>query len=190
MLMKKIAPYNPYGDESENRYQYVCRLLLQKVDPPSIAPKSIDCMGRVTYHSTLFRAVDCIDRTNAPRLVPNRDLNEIAFNLDDYCSESVFKSEKSNAVRKAFVQGFIDDRLSERRDSLQLRVKRVSDIAINQSQTLAVSHTFFMKLFQVYWDCGELLFSHPEVLRAYIDPKKHLFPFGAELYFNESAPLT
>jgi hypothetical protein len=189
MIMKKIAPYNPYGDESENRYHYVCRLLQQKVDPPSTAAKSIDCMGRVTYHSTLFRSVDCIDRTNALRLVPNRDLNEIAFNLDDYCSESVFKSEKSNAVRSAFLQAFIDNCLDESHEELKGRLGRAKDIALNQSHTLAISHTFFMKLFQVYWDCGELLFSQPEVLRFYIDPQKHLFPFGAELYFNESASL-
>ncbi len=179
MHIRKILTYDVYANTvGAARYQHVVKLLNQSIDPDTLLTDSLDCGKQAVLTSPLKRAVQCIKRDSALSITASPQLTEIAFPLQEYCTENDFLEYGSVAVRKAFVQAFIEDKLCVPHKQLK---KELEDILILRGQAkppLCISHTFRMKLLEIYASIGDDLFRNPSLLGTYVSPEKHLYEFG------------
>jgi len=178
MQVQKILSYDVYGESTGNSYQYVCDLLTQDIDPPSREPNNLNCRGYLVYTSSLKRAVGCIDNDTSKDVIIKKALNEIPFSLEKYCTKELFKDEGGFAVRSAFVTAFIEDNLDVTREQLQREIIEVLALGIGEEQIMLLTHTFRMKLIEVYGQIGSELFTNPGCIKNFIKPETKLFEFG------------
>lgn len=178
MTITKILPYNPYGEDESQKYPYVCDLLSQKIDPPSLEPGSLNCYGKRVFVSPLRRSIECVDKASAESFEMSELLQEIPFSLGKFCGEAEFVQQGSTAVRNAFVQAFISDGLNISHQRLKKELELLFELGKDNEDALFVSHTFRMKLIEIYSKVGDGLFSNPKIISKYLDVDKHLYNFG------------
>lgn len=183
MKVVKILPYSVYG-EIGNAYEYVCNLLMHRVDPPSLKPSELDCRNAKVFCSPRKRALDCLNRSTASSVAVTDILDEIPFDIKPYCTPDEFKRGGSTVVRRAFIQAFVDNQLNLSRDEIQTQLEAVRKLALEHSDALAISHTFRMKLLMIYQEIGNELFRSPEVIQYHIDPHRHILQFGESIEFS------
>jgi hypothetical protein len=179
MHIKKILAYDVYAKTIGTvRYQYVSKLLNQSVDPETLLLNSLDCSQQAVFTSPQKRAVSCIKKDSTSSISTYPALNEIAFSLQEFCNEKDFLRDGSSAVRKAFVQAFIEDKLHTSHEVLQTELASIFELSKQAKPPLCISHTFRMKLLEIYANIGKSLFQNPAIIQKYIDYNKHLYEFG------------
>lgn len=179
MYIKKILAYDVYAQTTGTaRYEHVIKLLNQSIDPKTLQPNSIECSQRVVLTSPRKRATSCIKKDSASPISISPELNEIAFSLQEFCTEENFLKGGSTAVREAFVQAFIEDKLETSHKKLQMELKNIVTLSKQARQPLCISHTFRMKLIEIYANIGDDLFQNPTIITEHIDCEKHLYDFG------------
>lgn len=179
MYIKKILAYDVYARTiGTARYQYILKLLDQSVDPETLIPNSIDCTQQAVLISPRRRAISCIQIDTTSSITVSPELNEIAFSLQEFCSEEDFLKHGSTAVRTAFVAAFIKNMLSISHEQLQTELESVIKLSKQIDPPLCISHTFRMKLLEIYASIGEGLFQNPAIIKEYINYNKHMYEFG------------
>lgn len=179
MYIKKILAYDVYEQTSGTaRYEHVIKLLNQSVDPVTLQPNSIDCGQQNVFTSPRKRAISCIKKDSASSISVSLELNEIAFPFHEFCTEENFLKSGSTAVREAFVQAFTEDKLATPHKQLQIELDNVILLSNQPEPPLCISHTFRMKLLEIYANIGESLFENPMIIQEHIDPNEHLYEFG------------
>ena len=178
MTITKILSYTVYPPEGD-AYDHVCRLLAQEIDPPSDHPHEL-ALGGLVFLSPLRRAVECVDPQRA-EVCAIEPLREIPFRLQDFCSREAFAELRSTAVRKAFVEGFVADRLLLSRRQLREDVLEVEKLAAAHPGTHFVSHTFRMKIFKLFYQTDGAIFDRPELMCDLLPTDKHWLAFGETL---------
>ncbi len=179
LQIKKILAYDVYANTTEtDRYQHVCALLEQSIDPETLLPDSLGCNQRSVLTSPRKRAVSCIKKSSASSVSISIALNEIAFSLHEFCTEEYFIKNGSTAVREAFVQAFIENRLNISHEQIQAELESILELRTQAEPPLCISHTFRMKLLEIYAITGNKLFQDPTTIKIHLDCKKHLYEFG------------
>lgn len=179
MYIKKILAYDVYAETTGTaRYQHVIKLLNQSIDPETLLPNLIDCGQQAVSTSPRKRAVSCINKDSTSSISVYPALNEIAFSLQKFCSEEDFLRDGSSAVRRAFVQAFVEDKLGISHKQLQTELEGILTQSKQVEPPLCISHTFRMKLLEIYANIGGDLFQNPTIIHKYIDCDKHLYEFG------------
>lgn len=186
MRIYKIPAYDLYANTTGTaRFARVCDLLAQRIDPPTQHPQSFDCKSAPVYCSSLQRAHQCVDPTSTPLLTLYPGLNEIPFELSQFCDSDTFARDGSTAVRLAFVTAFANDALLIPLQQIKDELLELERIAAAHPTAIAITHTFRMKIIELYVERGDRIFDDPEQVLQRIDPRRHLYPFGATLSFRE-----
>ena len=192
----KTAKYDPIKD---NLSKYECLDLVARGEySPSIVvgnQEIITAVDRLAvkdadfiFHSPSLRTrgtAEAIRQTLSPNaiLIETPFLAEVYFSLKDLVTQEEYEREGSNLVRKRFIELFVNncnDKTLEPRRSIQKRI--VDFLALLRSgkyqneKLVAVSHSFFMKVLQIY--LRELtLFENPALLSKHFNWQKRTFEF-------------
>lgn len=112
-------------------------------------------------------------------------LNEIKFDLTKLLTEQEYEKQGSSLVRKRFIEAFINDELLEKRKSIEKRVKLflLKLDSLPKGRYLVISHSFYMKIFQIYLNEKDLFFD-PGKLRECFDYQQRTFDFGKGFDFR------
>lgn len=192
IFIRKVFPYEPTFNGKYSRYQGYCLSALQKESPSIKTECSIMIEGIVQspiYCSSLKRGQEtaaCFGKKmGVTKIFQTPHLNEVLFDLKNLVSEEEYRSLGSNLVRKQFIQAFIEDRLLESRSNLEKRINFLFEDLnkLKGGNYLLISHSFFMKILQVYLKDGQL-FNHPEILKVNFDYQQKTFEFGEGFEFN------
>ncbi len=191
VIMRKIFAYDPTFKGKYSRYEGYCRSTLQQESPDineekySIEPLVFD--GPI-FSSSLKRGYQSAEAFREhykdKKIVKTELLNEIKFDLKKLVSEKEFEQEGSKLVRKRFIEAFIKDDLSEKRSEIQKRMDDFMKIFSNRegATVLAISHSFFMKILEIYLK-DKKLFENPEILLKEFDPMQKTYGFGTGFEF-------
>lgn len=115
-----------------------------------------------------------------------QELREVKFSLKDLVTEDEYEKNGSIAVRRKFVEKFVEDKLLESREDIKRRLVRFSNILRERGEKkiLVISHSFLMKMMEAYFKFGYDVFKYPETLAMFIKPNRKTYDFmkGFELY--------
>ncbi len=104
------------------------------------------------------------------------EINEIKFSLKSLLTKTEYDICGSNLVRERFIEHFIKDQLLESRRQIEKRMKsflkRVQ--LLPEGQHIFFSHSFYMKLLQIYLD-NRSLFSKSTISKEAFDPTRRTF---------------
>lgn len=197
----KTAKYNPIKDDL-SKYESLDLITKGKYSPSIVADSreivlAVD-KGAVSgadfiFHSPSLRtrqtaeAIRQILSSNAT-LVETPFLSEVYFSLKDLVSQKEYEEQGSNLVRKRFIESFMaNDKKIESRELLLARINNLFGLLKSQKyqgkKIVCVSHSFFMKVFEVY--LKELtLFENPTLLSKHFDWQKRTFEFCQGFYIN------
>ena len=179
MNIQKILAYDLYTNTTGTaRYQRVCAVLEQSVEPLTLHPNTLDCGHQPVLCSPRARALDCLDTRTATAVTITPELNELAFSLADFCSEERFLEQGSTAVRQAFTQAFITNQLSVSHPELKAELDFILSFKNQSHPPLGISHTFRLKLLEIYAAVGAELFDQPASLEKHLDSQNHFYAFG------------
>ena len=179
MTIQKILAYDLYSNTTGSaRYQRVCAVLEQSIEPLTLQPDTLDCGHQPVLCSPRARARFCLDTSTATSVTITPELNELAFSLADFCSEEQFLARGSSAVRHAFTQAFIADQLSLSHEQLKTELDFILSFKHQPRPPLGISHTFRMKLLEIYAAVGAELFDQPASIEKHLDTQHHLYAFG------------
>ncbi|MEO6509055.1 MAG: histidine phosphatase family protein [Patescibacteria group bacterium] len=175
--------YSLYKGYSKSTLQVINLEILQVANiRESIDPQVIysSHLLRAKQTATLFKST-----YGCTELIILKDLAEVRFDLETLVSKKEFDKEGSSLVRKRFIDAFITDSLLESREQIKNRVESVLSILEFSLDTiiLLISHSFFMKLFEVYLVHKDL-FEKPDKLRKHFDYRIKTFPFGGGFSFQ------
>lgn len=174
----KILNYELYVDDpSVDEFERVCQILSQKTDPRSLSPQELPVGPGKVLSSNMRRAKECLDIKPETEIDYRDDLRELAFDLSKFCSREDYTSHKSDAVREAFVKAFVSDQLELPRSEIQKQIEGLLK-EVQETDATIISHTFRMKLIEIYLEIGEDLFKEPELLAEHLDTKKKIYEFG------------
>lgn len=188
----KIARYELNPKETDV-YSYLADLVSQKIDPPSLKPRSLDIKDSIVLHSTLQRSVDSLLQHPETNYVPLDNLREIRFDLEAVCPREIWNKQGSTAVRRGFAQAFVSDTLIQSRDRIADEVHSVCELiqqyASKQDSITVLSHSFRMKVFEAYIHSQGILFDNPELIHEYLVDTEHTYDFGTGFEVSlESVP--
>ena len=181
----KIAPYSPI-QKNLSRFESVKLLTTQKINPRInqkltqniLRKKSLRKIDLIIT-SNLLRAKETakfltknfiVDK--GARIINSSLLNEIKFKIG--CSNKDYEKEKSNIIRKNFIELFIQDKLIDKRQEIQNKFTTFDRLIKKWEKSrniLCISHTFFIKLYLIYRD-NPHLFDNPKILWEYINPNE------------------
>jgi hypothetical protein len=179
MNIQKILAYDLYSNTTGTaRYQRVCAVLEQSVEPLTLHPHMLACGQQPILCSPRARARDCLDSRTATAVTITPELNELAFSLAEFCSEELFLEQGSTAVRQAFIQAFSTDKLSVSHLELKAELDFILSVKNQPHPPLSISHTFRMKLLEIYATVGAELFDQPASLEKHLDSQNHFYAFG------------
>lgn len=173
----KVLPYDVYGN-GVGMYKRVCDLLDQSYDPPSLHIGEMVVDADVLFCSPRERAKTCLSEYDCSRSIESPLFNEIPFSFSDSCSEEIFNSEKGAAVRRVFAEKFENNLLSISHEQLHEEMRIVLSLSRSGENPTAVSHTFRMKIIEIYLLVGEQLFQNPKVIHKYVSSENKIYDFG------------
>ena len=188
MRFQKILSYDVYGSEQTARFDRVCSLLNQTIDPPSDAPDGLNAHNAVVFSSPRLRAITGIDCDTASEVIIEPALNEIPFELRQCCTADDLEARGSVAVREAFLYLFCNNQLATPHQELQSEFEHILTLSSENPDALAVSHTFRLRLLDVYVKTGRTLFERPESIHEYLNPAEHWLAFGSFVQISSSHP--
>ncbi|MBI2575501.1 histidine phosphatase family protein [Candidatus Woesearchaeota archaeon] len=175
----------PYGNLGKKELQYYANLSAQRISPALIPDAEEFVLNntliknhesvQIILSSPKKRAIQTakiIQKLFLPE-IPLKvcpDLNEVTFSLDNL-EEKTYSSTKARAN---FLHDFINDQLLESRDSIKKRIRHLFDNA--GCNSLAVTHTFLMKIIQTLVKYPEL-FEKPHKIKRNFEINKRLFEY-------------
>lgn len=192
IFIRKIFPYDPTMGGMYSRYQGYCKSCLQITSPVITSEAKINLSGKISspiFCSSLKRGCqtgEAVSQELGVSLIKQlSELNEIKFDLRQLLSEEEFNELGSDLVRKRFIEAFISDSLFESRDQIKQRMDYIINMMreLPEGNYLLISHSFFMKLLQVYLK-SHRLFQQPEGLKQYFDPGVRTFVHGDGFVFE------
>lgn len=199
--LMKTGPYSPRRGDLE-KYDSIKLLTMYEYDPPfDLECDHVDSPigSRLEREREFLRSVNRVV-TSAQRrtmetarylvregfvrggipILHEPYLNEIKFAVEAICTRESYAEKASTAVRSGFIKAFIKDGLAESREMIKQRcdqLKMAADAARREHESvLFVSHTFFLRIFQLYQEFPDL-FSRPEILREQVDETKRIMAF-------------
>ncbi|RJR28212.1 hypothetical protein C4564_05930 [Candidatus Microgenomates bacterium] len=186
IYFRKILEYDPTFEGKYDEYDGYSKITLQKLDPEIIVnqhykldlPKNV---SQPIFCSPLTRAKQTAQKHfKLDGIEVLEDLQEIKFDMHKLLSKQEYKIEKSNLVRKRFIEAFINDELSESSQTIQRRLDSVlSKVShLEPGNYLVISHSFFLKILQCYL-AEKDLFKKPALLKVRFNPNKKTFDFGS-----------
>ena len=179
MQFQKILSYDVYGTHKEGRFNRVCNLLNQTLDPSTLEPAGLSAENKDVFISPRKRAISCLNQVTANSITVLPALNEIAFDLERVCTHAEFEAKGSVAVRSAFLELFIKNQLSINHKTLQEECEHLLTISKDNPDALAISHTFRLRLLETYLKTNRQLFEEPTLLSKHLNPKEHWADFGS-----------
>jgi hypothetical protein len=179
MQFQKILSYDVYGQNPAKRFDYICSLLDQTIDPTSLEPSLINANDKAVYISPRARALSCLNQDTALSITILQSLNEVPFALKSVCTAADFERQGSTAVRQAFLDLFIADRLDLSHKQLKAELDYLLTLSKDNPDALAISHTFRLRLLQTYLKTNRELFNEPKLILEYLDPNVHWADFGS-----------
>lgn len=192
IFARKIYPYDPTFGGKYTKYEGYSLVTRQKLSPKISSTIKISLPSKVNapvYCSTLIRArqtARIISKlSNINKIQETPELDEILFDLKSLLTKDDYDKYGSNLVRQRFIEAFIKDELLESRRSIKSRVKRLLSKLdkLSDGKYILVSHSFFMKLLQIFLK-HEDLFESPEILKDNFDYRKKTFNFGEGFRFT------
>jgi hypothetical protein len=169
----KILSYDT-GSKNLN-LDYVNGVLEQKVDPDTLEPNSLKSMDSVTYYSPLKRCENCIKMQARRKYIQNELLREIPFSLGNIPQGT---KDLSSFVRSVFIDKFINDRLLISRQTLLDQTKKILEFNNGNDNITMISHTFRLKIIELYLQVGDTIFKEPKLISQFINPSKKIYEFG------------
>lgn len=191
IYFRKILKYNPTFGNQFSKYEGYSQITLQQTDP-SIEIKQTDSLEVLTpisfpvFASSLKRGQDTARKYfDENKIVCLEELREIKFDLAKLLTNEEYLAQGSNLVRQRFIEAFIKDDLREKRSQIEDRIKFLMEkfSRLDEGNYLAISHSFFMKIFEIYTQNNNL-FSNPKIFKKYFDPNKKTFEFGEGFEFK------
>jgi len=175
----KIATYE-LRPKNLDVFNYLKCLGLQQINPPSLAPRSIQVVTNRVYCSQLNRALECISPSDNCMVIATKALNEIIFDIESLCSRTEYENFKSQIVRKRLREAFITDSLGEPRSKIFDDVKNIlKEISKLNEATTIVSHSFKLKVLEAYVRSIGAIERNPELINDYVFDDQKTFDFGA-----------
>lgn len=191
IFVRKIFKYDPTVNGKYSRYDGYRLMGLRKLDPEIIRLKrtisgiqveKIYCSGlrRGKETAKLLKKHFGVEKVN---ILPK--LNEIVFDLEDLLTKDEYQQYGSDLMRKRFIESFAKDCLVEKRKQIKRRMDElIIAVGIQKEENiLLVSHSFFMKILQVYLKDGEL-FDKPKKLEKFFNMNQKTFEFGEGFEFG------
>ncbi|NTU98911.1 histidine phosphatase family protein [Candidatus Falkowbacteria bacterium] len=197
----KTGPYDPQI-ANKSKYESVVALGRQESDPVLNRSKIDVCLKDINgadfgaintvYCSDLLRTKQTLEYLLDNKLISNniiikyvKFLQEIKFDIESFCTPDEYAQHGSDAVRAGFVKSFIDDTLMEKRQEIKQRCDILLEIMEQEKNNdiLIISHTFFLKIFLIYFENRDL-FQRPEIIRDFIDPRKRIMKFCEQTMFR------
>lgn len=184
----KIAKYDT-GKNALNQYEYICKLLDQSINPPSLEPKSIDCRAyNAILCSPLIRAMESIMSSDTQPIVYREELREIAFDFRKMTSENDYASCGSNAVRASFCEAFSEDRLNLSLQEIEKQIRTLFKQIVNlQDSVIIVTHSFRMVIIESFIKTSGNLFKKPDRIYEFVNIEKKLYEFKGNFIVPKSS---
>lgn len=198
VIVRKTGKYNPLVG-GLTKYQSICLLTLQKKSPlisegekvrlqKSFLPLKKD-NPKIIYSSPLLRAKETariIGVILREEVVIDYRLGEVTFELNKLLSEKEYQEYGSVLVRQRFMEAFITDSLLEKREEIRKRIiSFMNEISLSEKTCVViVSHSFLMKLMQIYFCDKKDIFNSPQLVKRYFDYRLRTFNYGEGFEFN------
>lgn len=185
VFFRKTTEYDLKYDDN-NRFLYLISLGLQKVDPAPLHVFHNLQKVDLIFCSNLSRAKDSL-----PLCLKNiflyKELKEVIFNIEDFCSEKEFYKLGSYIIRKKFKEYFIKDKLPISREKIFIEIEKVLQDLCNTSakSILVISHSFRLKVFEAYIKTNGEIKKKPYLINKFITNKEKTYNFeeGFDHYF-------
>ncbi|MDD2785788.1 MAG: hypothetical protein PHS79_02725 [Patescibacteria group bacterium] len=175
----------PLTPPSGEIFSYLCKLTSQRMDPPSLYPNTLETDSLTIFHSPLQRVVSSLNKREGQRFVVRNELREIPFKLDDLCSREEWMLYRSAIVRRRFVQFFVEDRLTLRRDMIENEIQNLlTQITSVNNEVTVVSHSFRLKIIEAYIKTSGGIFLRPQTLADWIMPGQKTYGWGEGFEIN------
>lgn len=200
ILILKTGEYNPVFN-GLSKYESLNLITTYQYSPGIISPEKVGAdlnkntlLGiKIIVHSSLRRARETARviknlLEERPQVLTSNYLSEVKFSLKDLLTQNEYENEKSNLVRQRFIEGFIKNTLLETREEIFIRIKNLGQFlkkleAGSNAKIICVSHSFFMKILQIYL-IDDRLFDSPEILAKHFNPSQRTFEFCQGFEFN------
>jgi len=176
--VRKTAEYSP-AIEGKSRYESFDLIARQIYSPGILRGIQGKSIYDVILASSLRRGRETASLYigMAPTELLD-DLREINFSLKSLLSESEYDKHGSDMVRERFVSAFVNDELIEKRSAIKRRLLRILGKlgAMKSGNYLVISHSFFMKLIDIYIYRGDV-FREPGLLERYFNTHEKTYNF-------------
>lgn len=176
----KILEYDTKPNDSD-AFDYLCAVASQKIDPPSLKPKSLHLDTPVVFYSPLRRSAECLKMERPSRYIPSSLLKEIPFDMKQMCPKEEWLTGKSALVRKRFKDRFIKDQLLMKKEDIFEEVRKILAqccSAAGTSEVSVVSHSFRMKIIQAFLGTKGRIEEEASLIHGYIHDDRKTFEFG------------
>lgn len=187
IFVRKIFPYDPTLNGKCSKYEGYCLICLRRGNPDISKDLKIQIPKRINkvYCSNLKRGIETA-KSMSKEYKETSLLNEVLFDLSKLVTKEEFEKYGSDKVRLKFIEHFIQDRLLEKKSTIKSRILRLLSKLnkLPDGGYLLISHSFLMKILEVYIKTEGKLFASPRLLRKYFDYRKKTYNFGEGFEFN------
>jgi Histidine phosphatase superfamily (branch 1) len=191
VFVRKIAQYHPEHDGLD-RYDGYEEITTKRFDPPIVATDETVVLPEgvaAIVSSDALRAKQTVDLYTKSIALPTSFsplFTEVTFSLKKRVTKDEYQEYGSNLVRERFIQAFVSDALDESREELKLRIRSCLTVIEEQKahDLLVISHSFFMKILEIYVKTDAMLFDQPELFAEHVDPTKKLYNFNTGFDFE------
>ncbi len=177
----KIKKYQLQPLLPEGEFEYISKVLNQTHDPSSLEPKSLKCVESIILHSPLKRCLECMDYSTSAQAIEMSELREIPFDIKGKITEEEWEEKRSDAVREAFVNSFIEDTLMISRKDLKAEIEKVLSMCKKMAKTKnieVISHSFRLKVIEAYIKTNGRVFNNVQLIREFVPLKQKTYEFG------------
>ncbi|QQS39195.1 histidine phosphatase family protein [Candidatus Woesebacteria bacterium] len=190
IFVRKIFPYDPTVNGKYSRYEGYCKITLREEDPGIIFENELKTPENISiiFCSELKRAIESANAYYGNNLEIERlsELNEILFELPLLVGRRDFEKYGSIIVRERFFKLLIEDRLNEKQADIKSRIINTIDKLnkLPEGNYLLISHSFYMKLFELYLKYGNFNFFQNNDFENIINFENKLYEFGEGFDFR------
>jgi len=187
----KISEYETKPSDKDV-FGYLCDVVSQKIDPPTLKPRSLRSDASIVFHSPLRRAVECLELKGGVRYIPTPSLREIPFDMRLMCSKEEWVFGGSNLIRHKFKEFFVANRLGSSREDIIRETRNFLArcyVLSRLSEITVVSHSFRLKVIEAFIKSQGSLSKDPFLIYEYIkdDEKTFCFESGFSVAENSLA---
>lgn len=169
IYFRKTTEYYLAKDQSESaRFEFLAKLTMQEIDPMPLHKFKNLKKNTPIICSPLNRVYLSLPMNADYEVDPS--LNEVKFDLREFCTREEFARLSSVIVREKFKEYFIKDILPEKRNelfkSIKLFLNKLHEM--NSTEIMVISHSFKLKLIEAYIKTSGAIETNPELIHEYI----------------------